>query len=169
MPSAASFVPADRPDIVAGAAGPLRPALLLLLLLLAPACGDVGVAVIGAAPRGQTILHSGLYTYRAWSDFSARGPVWSGFLELQIEAGGQVSGFYRLPRQCSDAFGLEADCVGRVGGRIHRDGSIRFGLDEGWLQHEGWIDRGSRVTGRWETRILGYRDFGTFELLPADW
>lgn len=140
---------------------------VLLLLLFAAGCSDVGVAVVGAGGGAQRWLQPGSYTYRAWSDFSRGGVAWSGYLDLRIEAGGVVSGFYRLPRQCTDAYGLLLDCVGRVGGRIYSDGLLRFGLDEGWLSHEGWVDRRSRATGRWESRILGYRDSGTFELVPT--
>lgn len=147
-----------------------RPApLLALLLLLATGCSDVGAGIIGSGAGGGRWLDSGFYDYRAWSDFSRGGPVWWGTLEIRVQGGGQISGFYRLPRQCSDAYGFRVDCVGRVGGRILSDGRIRFGLDEGWLAHEGWVDRSSSVTGRWDTRILGYRDAGTFELVPAWW
>lgn len=143
----------------------------LLILLLLTACGDagVGVGVIGpgGTSGGQRTLLPGVYAYRAWSDASRGGPAWSGVMELRTEAGGVITGFYRLPWQCRDAFGLEIDCVGHVGGRLFSDGTLRFGLDEGWLAHEGRVDRQSRVTGRWETRILGYRDGGTFELLPT--
>ncbi|MBA2246344.1 MAG: hypothetical protein H0W11_15435 [Gemmatimonadetes bacterium] len=146
-------------------------AVALLLLLSLAACGDagVGVGVIGpgGTSSGQRALLPGLYAYRAWSDYSRGGPAWSGYLELRVEAGGVITGFYRLPWQCRDAYRLEVDCVGRVGGRLYNDGTLRFGLDEGWLAHEGRVDRQSRVTGRWDTRILGYRDGGTFELLPT--
>lgn len=149
-----------------------RPAgtpLLVLLLALTAACGDAGVTVAGpgVGSSAQRSLLPGLYAYRAWSDYSRGGPVWSGYLELRTEAGGVLTGFYRLPWQCTDAYRLEIDCVGRVGGRVYSDGTLRFGLDEGWLAHDGRIDRLSRVTGRWESRILGYRDGGTFELLPT--
>ncbi len=138
-----------------------------LVLLLLGGCEDVAVSIGGPVGASRALFSSGLYSYRAWSDYSHRGPVWWGFVELRVEGGGRITGVYRLPRQCSDAYGLGADCVGRVGGRLYTDGMIRFGFDEGWLSHEGWVDRGSAITGRWESRVLGYQDRGTFELVPS--
>lgn len=143
----------------------LRRWSLLLLLVLLSGCGDAGVIVPGAGTT-QRLLRSGAYDYRAWSDYGGRGPAWWGYLNLQIGAGGEISGTYELPRQCTDAYGYEATCYGRVGGRIYSDGTLRFGLDEGWLSHEGAVGRRSEATGRWHARVLGYRDVGTFDLVP---
>ncbi len=159
----AMFMKATQPASATGVT------LLVLLLLLAAGCGDGGMVVIGTgtASGAAHSLRPGIYTYRAWSDHSRGGPVWSGYLDLRTEAGDRLTGHYHLPWHCSDAYGFTVDCVGWVGGRIERDGAVRFGLDEGWLVHEGWIGRDGRITGRWESRILGYRDTGTFELVPG--
>lgn len=140
---------------------------LLLLPLLAAAAGcEVGDVIFD--PEGGTggaRLTSGSYSYRAWSD-GRHGEAWWGYLELRVASDGRISGSYRLPWQCTDRWRREVDCVGQVGGRLYRDGSLRFGLDEGWLSHEGNANRYSEVTGRWWTRILGHSDAGTFELRP---
>jgi hypothetical protein len=139
--------------------------MLLLLPLWLSGCDGTGVITPGTG-AAQRLLRSGAYDYRAWSDHGGRGPAWWGYLNLQVGIGGEISGTYELPRQCSDAYGYEATCYGRVGGRIYSDGTFRFGLDEGWLSHEGVVGRRSEATGRWQGRLLGYRDGGTFELIP---
>jgi hypothetical protein len=139
-----------------------RVAVPLLLLVLA-GC-EVGDLVLATDPWGRdSRLRSGSYDYRAWSD-AYRGEAWGGRMEVRVAADGRITGTYRLPRQCVDGWRREVDCVGRLDGRIERDGRLRFGLDEGWLSHEGNADRFSDVTGRWWTRVLGYADGGTFEL-----
>lgn len=135
-----------------------------LLAALLAGC-DVGVGTL--APGGSSSrLRSGLYEYNAWSDYGGQGAAWWGYLDLDVDYDGTIYGSYRLPDQCSDDWGYAVDCVGRVGGRVNRDGVVRFGLDEGWLANEGVVRKGSRVTGSWETRVLGYRDAGGFELRP---
>lgn len=148
-------------------ARPLRARRLLALAaaLLLPACGDgYGLLTPGDDPRGQ--LRSGTYLCRAWSDFGGPRPAWEGYLELEVVAGGEIRGSYLLPEQCTDAFGIPGDCFGQVGGRVYRDGLVRFGFDEGWIGNEGALRSRSRVSGNWDTRILGYSDSGTFELAP---
>ncbi len=113
---------------------------------------------------GSGGLRSGVYDYEAWT--YGRRTSYRGFLDLRIAGDGTLSGSYRLPGQCTDRYGYEADCVGYVGGRVYPDGRVRFGFDEGWLRHEGVADRGSGVTGGWETRILGAFSSGDFEMLP---
>jgi hypothetical protein len=130
---------------------------------LTASCEGGSVFLGGGTATGQ--LRSGLYDYTAWSDFH-RDVAWWGTVDLRVRSDGTISGVYRLPRQCSDEFGPRADCVGRVGGRVFRDGDMRFGLDEGWLSHEGAVHRSSTVTGIWWTRLLGHTDEGTFELRP---
>ena len=142
----------------------LRLAVPLLLAALAACEVSVGpLATVGGSAAG---LRPGVYRYAAWPDGGGRVQWW-GYLELEIGAGGALSGVYRLPEQCVDDLGYVADCVGYVGGRVERDGSIRFGLDEGWLINRGTLRKGSRAVGRWETRILGYAGSGTFEMDPV--
>lgn len=143
-----------------------KAALFLGLVLSIAGCDGYGRGVFGPGGGDYTTLHSGSYDYRAWSDYGSRGPVWWGYLELRVERGGEITGSYELPRQCVDAYGYEVTCYGRVGGRVYRDGTLRFGFGEGWLAHDGSANRRSEVTGRWDSRILGYRDEGTFELIP---
>jgi hypothetical protein len=135
------------------------PAIVLALALAG--CDADGVGVVG--PGSRNYLVSGSYDYRAWSD-RYRDLVWWGEVHLRVDSSGRITGSYRLPRQCSDRFGPGADCVGRIGGRVDRDGFVRLGFDEGWLSHEGWVDRRSDVSGDWWTRILGHGDEGRFEL-----
>lgn len=137
---------------------------ILVMLVLGGCDAGAGVGVLGPGSAASHTLPSGLYRYRAWSDASYR-EIWWGYFDLRVQADGRMSGTYRLPRQCTDSWGWEADCIGHIGGRIHSDGTLRFGLDEGWLSHEGAVNRRSEATGRWWTRILGYTDRGTFELL----
>ncbi|HEV2147742.1 MAG TPA: hypothetical protein VGR37_10100 [Longimicrobiaceae bacterium] len=140
-----------------------RGALPLLAAVLAAACGDTGFGV--QVPGGRAAgLRSGVYDYEAWT-YGRRTAYW-GFVELRVRGDGTLSGSYRLPRQCLDRFGFEADCVGHVGGRVYADGLVRFGFDEGWLRHEGEADRFGEVFGEWETRLLGASSAGQFELLP---
>lgn len=145
-----------------GAALLLRLVVPLLLAPLAACELSVGPLATGASAVG---LRPGVYRYTAWPDGGGRAQWW-GYLEFEAGAGGAFSGAYRLPEQCVDALGYVADCVGYVGGRVERDVSLRFGLDEGWLSNHGMLRDGSRATGRWETRILGYAGSGTFELEP---
>lgn len=149
------------------AEGTRRPARLRRLLALAAAallagCGDNGFGVIVGAD-GAGGLRSGVYDYEAWTP-GGRTAYW-GYVELRVSGDGTLSGSYRLPRQCLDAYGFEADCVGYVGGRAYADGLVRFGLDEGWLRHEGETDRYGDAFGWWETRILGAFSEGEFELV----
>lgn len=135
--------------------------LVLVLLVLVTGC-DGGRVILGSGGTAS-LLRSGLYDYTAWSDVH-RDVAWWGTFDLRVHSDGSISGTYRLPRQCSDHFGPGADCVGRIGGRTYRAGTIRLGLDEGWLSHDGAVHRGSTVTGIWWSRLLGHRDDGTFEL-----
>lgn len=139
-----------------------RGALPLLATALLAACDDTGfgVTVPGRAVGG---FRSGLYDYEAWT-YGRRTAYW-GYVDLRVAGDGTLSGSYRLPGQCTDRYGYEADCVGYVGGRAYADGLVRFGFDEGWLRHEGEADRYSEVFGRWETRLLGASSSGDFELL----
>lgn len=137
------------------------PCLLLLLpLLLLAACGDGGT--ITGAGRAEASLRSGFYEYSAYSDGGYL--AWWGTLELAVGSGGALTGYYRLPRQCTDRFGYETDCVGYVGGRVYDDGTLRFGLDEGWLRHFGDVRSSRRAAGDWNSRILGYSDSGRWEI-----
>jgi hypothetical protein len=140
-----------------------RGALPLLAAALAAGCGDngFGVVVTGADRAG---LGSGLYDYEAWT--YGRRTAYRGYVELRVGGDGTLTGSYRLPRQCTDRYGYEADCVGYVGGRVYADGTVRFGFDEGWLRHDGEANRYSEVVGDWQTRILGASSSGSFELLP---
>jgi hypothetical protein len=141
-----------------------RGALPLLAAALAAGCGDNGFGVVvgGGSTAG---LRPGLYDYEAWT--YGRQTAYRGYVDLRVGGDGVLTGSYRLPRQCTDAYGYEADCVGYVGGRVYSDGTVRFGFDEGWLRHEGETDgRYSEVVGSWETRILGASSSGSFELLP---
>jgi hypothetical protein len=140
-------------------------ALLALALGLALAGCEVGFDSLSTTGPGAGQLQSGVYLYRAWSDFSARGPLWSGHLDLRVRADGTISGTYRLPGQCGDRFGRLADCVGRVHGQVYRDGSFVFDLDDGWLRNEGIVRRAFEATGYWDVRLTGFRDAGSFELL----
>lgn len=134
----------------------------VLVAVLLAGCDAAGVVVPGP---GGGHLASGLYSYRAWSD--ADGDLaWWGTLELEVTRVGEISGRYLLPDQCVDEYRVAIDCFGRIGGRIGTDGIIRFGMDEGWLAHEGTPSR-DRVAGTWSTRLLGYRDGGSFTLAPA--
>jgi hypothetical protein len=135
-------------------------ALAGMLVLLA-AC-DADRVVLGTGGSGAT-LRSGPYEYDAWSS-RHRDLAWWGTIDLRVHADGVITGTYRLPRQCSDRVGPGVDCYGRVGGRVYRDGTVRFGLDEGWLSHDGYVSRRSLVRGSWWTRLLGRTDDGTFEL-----
>lgn len=120
----------------------------------------------GAVPtQPDARLASGLYDYRAWSDFDTRGPAWEGTIRLWVETAGRVRGEYRLPGQCRDGFGRLTDCVGRIGGRLERSGRLSFGLDEGWLRNRGVVQTRQRVTGAWDANLVGYADEGTFELV----
>lgn len=140
-----------------------RGALPLAAATLLAACGDNGFSIV--VPGGSTGgLRSGVYDYDAWT-YGRRTAYW-GFVDLRVGVDGALSGTYRLPAQCTDGYGYEADCVGYVGGRVYSDGEVRFGFDEGWLRHDGEANRWSEVAGRWETRILGARSEGSFELLP---
>jgi hypothetical protein len=143
-----------------------RSRLLVLSGALLLAGCDAGAGVLSPSTDPRRVLPSGLYDYRAWQDGYAGGAVWWGALDLEVYADGEISGYYRLPYQCVDDYGYEADCVGRVGGRVDRDGTVRFGLDEGWLANFGDVQRSSRVTGSWEGRFGGYDGEGTFELVP---
>lgn len=134
------------------------------LLAVGLAGCDAPTVVLGTPGTGGAHLRSGTYVYRAWSDFGGR-VEWSGYVDLRVGADGRLTGTYHLPWQCTDRRGFEADCYGRVGGRLHRDGYLQLGFDEGWLSHEGTVDRFSEVRGRWWTRILGYSDSGTFSLV----
>lgn len=140
----------------AGLAG----ALLLIALLAGCEAADLRLG----GPGARIDLLSGSYDYRAWSD-RYRDLAWWGYLDLRVDSSGRISGSYQLPRQCVDRFGRGIDCVGRVSGRVYRDGSLDFHLDDGWLRHEGTVDRRSDAFGRWWSRLSGHRDEGTFELL----
>lgn len=135
-----------------------------LLAALALAACEAAQLVVGTGGARHD-LRSGVYLYTAWSDHT-RDVAWWGYFDLRVDLDGRFTGSYRLPRQCRDRVGFGADCAGRVDGRVYRDGTVRFGLDEGWLSHEGALVRRSEVTGRWWTRLLGAVDGGTFELLP---
>ena len=144
---------------------PLRSAaqcvLGLVLLGLVAACDDVGLVAPDARP--DHLLPSGTYDYEARD---GRGRLaWYGTLRLEVDRDGRIFGSYRLPWQCSDSWGYEADCVGYVGGRVDRGGTVRFGLDEGWLAHEGRVRRDGSATGEWLARLLGYSDRGSWELV----
>lgn len=134
----------------------------LLALLLAPALAgcDAGGVLLGGVAGGSR-LGSGAYAYDAWSEDGRL--AWWGDLQLSVLASGEIRGEYRLPGQCT-AGSVVVDCVGYVGGRVHADGAVRFGLDEGWLRNEGRVLRADEARGDWETRILGYYDEGRWEL-----
>ena len=137
---------------------PRAPLALAALLALA-ACDDYGL--------GPDDLYSGRYDYAAWSDFDRREPAWWGTLDLEVDDyNGTVYGSYRLPDQCEDRFGRLIDCRGTVDGRVYRDGTIRFELDDGWLTNRGRLRSGSRAEGDWDAVLPGYRDEGEFELVP---
>jgi hypothetical protein len=134
--------------------------LALVLAVLLSGCDNVRVL----SPSGDGALRSGLYVYDA---YSSRGRlVYWGYLDLRVDGSGRISGTYRLPRQCTDRLGYEADCAGYIGGRADRDGGFQFGLDEGWLRSQGVADRYDEAAGRWETRFLGGGETGTFEMYP---
>lgn len=135
----------------------------MIVAVLLAGCDAAGVLVPG--PGGVPgRMASGLYTYRAWSDTGGR-LAWWGTLELEVTPTGEISGRYVLPDQCVDEYRIPIDCFGRIGGRVYSDGTVRFGMDEGWLAHEGRL-AGERVAGTWITRLLGYRDGGSFTLAP---
>lgn len=138
-----------------------RGALPVAAAALLAACGDGYGVIVGSDGRGG--LRSGRYDYEAWT-YGGYSAYW-GYVDLRVAGDGTLSGSYRLPRQCLDRYGYEADCVGYVGGRVYRDGLVRFGFDEGWLRHEGDVDRRGDVFGWWETRILGGSSEGEFELV----
>jgi hypothetical protein len=131
-------------------------------LLFVGGCDGQGFGV-GIGGGGASQLRSGLYEYDAWSD-RYRDLAWWGTFDLRVHSDGALTGTYRLPRQCSDRYGPGADCFGRIGGRVHRDGTVRLGLDEGWISHDGYVSRRSLIRGSWWTRLLGASDEGTFEL-----
>lgn len=134
--------------------------LALVFTILLAGCDNVRVL----APYSDGALRSGVYVYDAYSN---RGRlVYSGYLELRVDGSGRIGGTYRLPRQCTDRRGFEADCTGYLGGRADRDGHFHFGLDEGWLRSQGVVDRYDEAAGRWETRFLGGGETGTFEMYP---
>lgn len=137
----------------------LRAVLSASALLGLAACEGVG----GLDPYGSE-LDSGRYRYEAFSDGGGRGPSWWGYLDVEVDYDGRIYGHYRLPGQCEDDWGYLVDCVGRLAGRSYRDGTVRFGLDEGWLENRGRVRRGDEVTGEYNTRLLGYRDRGEFEM-----
>lgn len=136
---------------------------LAVLPLLALAACDAG-SILDPGGYGSYRLRSGRYQYDTWSRDGTH--AWWGTLDLSVRSDGEIQGTYRLPLQCEDAYGYLVDCYGRVGGRVYSDGTIRFGLDEGWLRNEGDLHRYSEVSGFWETRMLGYYDDGDFELVP---
>lgn len=142
----------------------LRVLALAPLMALLSACYDVGIFEPGYGGGGSRYFSSGLYEYDTWSEDGRH--AWWGTLDLRVRAGGEIEGTYRLPLQCEDSYGDLVDCYGYVAGRVHSDGTIRFGLDEGWLRHEGETGRYSGASGWWESRILGYYDSGDFELVP---
>src|SRR3712207_5087745 len=116
---------------------PRRGALPLAAAALLAGCGDNGFIVgVGGGAGG---LRSGVYDYEAWT-YGRRTAYW-GYVDLRVAGDGTLTGTYRLPRQCRDSWGYEADCVGYVGGRVYSDGLVRFGFDEGWLRHVGEADR----------------------------
>ena len=119
---------------------------------------------VGALDPYGSELESGRYEYEAYSDTGGRGPSWWGYLDIDVDYDGEIYGRYRLPDQCEDDFGYLVDCVGRVAGRAYSDGTVRFGLDEGWLENRGRVRRGDEVTGEYNTRLLGYREQGEFEM-----
>lgn len=139
----------------------MRAATFALFILLA-GCDATGVLV--PVSRGDFGLWSGQYAYDAYSDWG--GIAYWGYLNLRVDTDGRITGTYRLPRQCSDRWGYEVDCAGYIGGRVYDDGSFRFGMDEGWLANRGTADSRGRAAGRWETRLLGGRGAGTFEMFP---
>lgn len=140
---------------------PTRRLAALLLPLLLAGCDAAGVIGVGGAPAVHLV--SGTYDYSAYSDYGGR-LAWWGTLYLEIDRFGEIRGRYLLPRQCAGAYGYEADCYGLVGGRVHDDGTIRFGLDEGWLANRGFVRSRYRATGDWDSRLLGYADGGRWEL-----
>lgn len=131
------------------------------LVLLAAGCGDAGL--VTATERPDRLLRSGVYEYNAWS--TAGGFDWWGTLDLEVSRDGRISGYYRLPRQCTDRYGYAVDCTGYVGGRVYQNGELRFGLDEGWLRHFGEVRSRYRAAGDWDSRILGFSDFGRWEIV----
>lgn len=135
----------------------------MLVALLLAGCDAAGVVVPGAGGAPGRMA-SGLYSYRAWSDADGE-PAWWGTLELEVTTAGEISGRYHLPDQCVDEYRMPIGCFGRIGGRVYRDGIVRFGMDEGWLAHEGRVGE-RRVAGTWTTRLLGLRDGGSFTLTP---
>ncbi len=137
-------------------------AILSLAALLLAAC-EVGLTIPGVG-TGAT-LSSGLYDYRAWSDFSAGPAAWEGVIDLRVRPRGEITGEYLLPGQCRDGRGFRVDCRGFVTGRAFRDGHLRFHFDEGWLRNEGTVRAGRRATGYWSARFIGHADEGTFELV----
>ena len=141
--------------------GIIRGAALGLGSVVALAGCEIGTGVLD--PREG--LSSGYYRYEAWSDVGGRDPAWWGYLDLEVDYDGTIYGTYRLPNQCED-YRYLVDCRGRVSGRVYRDGTIRFGFDEGWIANHGRVLRGDEAVGEWDTRLLGYRDRGDFELYP---
>jgi hypothetical protein len=141
----------------------LRIGLMLGALALLAGCE---YAEFGVGPdRRLGALASGRYHLDAWSDFGGFHPIWSGRLDLRVARGGSISGSYRLPRQCVDAFGRAVDCTGRVRGRIDRGGRILIDLDRGWFTASGTVHSATRATGRWDVRLPGFHDRGTFDLI----
>ena len=137
--------------------------LAFIAALAAPLTGcDLGYGILSASGN---VLDSGVYEYEAWSDLRGRGPSWWGVLDIQVDYDGRIYGSYLLPEQCDEGRYL-VDCRGRIGGRAYRDGTIRFGFDEGWISNRGRIRQREEAQGDWDTRLLGYRDGGRFEMWP---
>lgn len=131
----------------------------VLAAVLLAGCDNVGVL----DPVGDE-LRSGVYVYDAYSN---RGRLmYSGYLELRVDAGGRISGYYELPDQCTDRFGYRVDCEGHVYGRAYRDGEFELEFDDGWLVNRGVVDRYDEAAGRWEARYDGIREAGSFEMYP---
>jgi hypothetical protein len=159
-----SIPPSVQPQRRCRTAGARRIGVVAALLLLPLLASCEGIDLRLGGPGTRFDLVSGSYDYSARSDRFG-DLAWWGQLDLRVDRSGRISGSYRLPRQCTDRFRRVVDCVGRVHGRVHRDGFVTFDLDDGWLRHEGVVTRRSDVFGDWWSRLVGDRDEGRFELL----
>jgi hypothetical protein len=142
--------------------GGLVPFLVGAVLTAAVSACD-GAGVLVPVERGP-VLADGLYYFEAWPDRSTRDPDWWGWLDVRVGSDRRIRGSYRLPDQCRDRYNYIVDCVGHLTGRTLHDGRFDFALDEGWIRGEGRAYSRYEAYGRWDARIVGYRERGDFTL-----
>lgn len=143
--------------------GPARLAVAALASVLVLSACDAAGGVLVPGDRGD-YLDPGLYEFQTWS--YGGSPLWWGDVDLRVTYGGDVTGTYLLPDQCSDSYGYTVDCYGYVYGRVYDDGTVRLDFDEGWMRLDAVVDRYSQLDGTWNARFVGYSGSGRFELLP---